>query len=108
VSKNGLDYRCPIFVTLYEVRDKKFFRKIEICQKLLSFCAENCSIINAKKVHIEHLAQILNPKLEILSKFKLLKYEGSKRGKSMWFLEKNSYNLEGLSRVQLWLWVARE
>jgi hypothetical protein len=31
--------------------------------------------------HIEHRAQILNSKLEILNKFKIPKYEGSKRGK---------------------------
>jgi hypothetical protein len=40
---------CPVFrdsghVTRYEERDKNFFRKIEICAKILSIFVENASI----------------------------------------------------------------
>ena len=40
-SKNGLDSGCPKIVTRFVERDKNYFRKIEICHKLLSFFAEN-------------------------------------------------------------------
>ena len=40
-SKNRVFLRVSEFVSAYVGRNKKFFRKIEICQKLPSFFAEN-------------------------------------------------------------------
>jgi hypothetical protein len=41
-------------------RNKKFFRKIEKCQKLLSFCAEILPFLRAK---LEHKTQV--PKAQV-------------------------------------------
>jgi hypothetical protein len=38
-TKNERFLRGVVFVSAYEERDKNFFRKIEKCRFLLSFCA---------------------------------------------------------------------
>ena len=41
-SKKGLDFGCSMLVTRYKKRRYKYFRKIEICAKIVALFVENC------------------------------------------------------------------